>query len=60
MDWGHVLTLAGMVAGATWLIHGKLGDLNAAFRVYAAKNESEHDAIRRDVIDLQKARKGRR
>jgi hypothetical protein len=60
MDWSQVLTIIGMVAGATWLLHGKLSDLETAFRVHVEKDEGQFKALHARVIKLEpRVRKGR-
>lgn len=59
MDWALLVTIVCAAVGGTWAVRSGLSELTTEFRVYAAKNESEHRALEARVIPLEKARRKR-
>jgi thioredoxin reductase len=62
MDWGLAFTIGAAAVGATAAIYSKLGRLESVFAAHRAENDTEHKAMKKDIVDITKvvrAKKGR-
>lgn len=52
-----MLTVAGSVAGATWLLRSAIGNVEGALKVHAIEEESKREALTGRVVKLERKRR---
>jgi hypothetical protein len=59
MDTGTLLTIAGLVIGATWALRSKLGDIEKALSAHVASDTQQFRALDARVTRLENQDDGR-